>query len=524
MSIEAETMTSPARSLSQNRAVFALVSLVAVVLLSFVYFHLFGDYPRDSDQANWFRMAQDVAGGNWVLRGWSISADTFWTTETLFEAVPAAIFGPDPKIMIAVPAVMWALIVVASAWACVANPRWSPAGLLLIATILGAPILRGNDPMQMIGRAPMHIGPTLYMLLMFYLAARVMDGRGTLLAALACCLLTAVSVAGDPLVIVLGALPIAAVAAFELLDRIERRSVLTAGAALGGIVLGRAAVAVIKKAGGLSPYSTPANFVSFQDLGGHIWRGLYSALLLTGTNFFGRPVKAAIPFLARLPLLGTMIWATGLVGYHYLRRVLGHHVAHRFSPFDRILAVSVLINIPAGILSDLLTGDWEARYFLPALVFGAILAARMVPSIRWLNWASGAALALTLIFAAVSYAKYPTHLQALDPQVVQLADRLAAEHLDHGYGSYWSSSVTTIASRGRIGVGAVDVDGSGHIVPRHWNSRDDWYDGFGRTRPFFALADRRNIESSLPKAPIVATFGPPSRTFDIPGFQVLVYE
>lgn len=501
-----------------------VVSAVVLVVLSVLYYCLFGDYPRDSDQANWFRMAQDVAGGNLFLRGWSISADTFWTTETMFEALPTMIFGPDPRIMVAVPAIMWAAVVVASAWACIAKPGWSWAGLLLIATILGAPILRGNDPMQMIGRAPMHIGPILYTLLMYVLASRVLDGRGGLPAALACCIVTAVTVAGDPLVIVLGALPIAAVAALEALERMQRRHVLALAASLGGVVLGRAGVAAIAAGGGLHPFSTPANFVTLQDLGGHIWRGLYSMLLLTGTNFFGRPIKAALPFLARLPLLAAMIWATTSVAYAVGRRLLNQRMQPTFSPFDRILAATVLINIPAGILSDLLTGEWEARYFLPALVFGAILAARLLPANRWLTAAAGGALGLTLIFAVISYTKAPVRLRPMDPQVVRLADRLLGEKLFLGYGSYWSSSVTTVASRGRIGVGAVDVDGAGRIVPRHWNSREDWYEGFGQRRPFFVLADRRNIESSLAEGPVVATFGAPTRTFETPGFNVLVYE
>lgn len=502
----------------------AILSVGALIALSVVYYYAFGEYRRDSDQVNTFLMAQDIVNGNLSGHHWWISDDNFWFLDVSFEALLIALLGVHPKVMVLAPAIMWAVVVVMSALACVREKDRSLAGLLVVLTLLGLPILRQNDAMQLIGRSPIHVASTVCMLAMMLLSARLMEAgsRPALVAVMG--LITVLGTSSDPLIMVIGSGAIVVVAGLDVLGGVRRQHVVVLATIIGATLAGRIGILVAQKLGGLSAYHLPLRFVELKDLGANLWLGLFSLLMLTGTNFFGRTIPHALPFVVRLPFLGMLIWALVFTGNRYARNLAAFGLYRRLKPLDRILLMAVLINVAAGLLSELLHGPAESRYFYPALVFAAILCARAMPNLRWLNLVAGAAFACSLVFTVRDYVRTPPTVVVLEPSVTQLADRLISEHLTLGYASYWSASVATVASRNQVAVRAVEVNSAGRIVPKLWNSNSDWYENFAGSRPFFVLADKRDVEARLSGKMIVGTFGEPTSRISLQDFNVLVYR
>lgn len=492
----------------------------ASVALSFIYYCMFGEFTRDSDQVNTFLMAQDMAKGNLFLSHWWISDDNFWLTDVALEAVLIVVFGAHPTIMFVAPAMIWAAIVILAVWACLRQREWSLAGLLSALALLALPVLRQNDPMQLIGRVPLHTASTVYILVMMFLAARMLRAQAALLEMAALAVITVAGVFSDPIIMVIGSASIALVAAVELLQRPQRRHAILLAVLVGGTLVGRIGPILMQRLGGLNAYHLPLRFVELKDLGANLWFGLYSLLLLTGTSFFGRTVPHAVPFLVRLPFLGLFAWGAWAVGHAYVRQAVFFETFRRIRPLDRILFMGVVINIVAGLLSDLLHGPSEVRYFFPALVCGTILCARALPSIRWLNTIALCAFTCTAAFTVASYIHRPPVVVVFDQGVSGVADRLRAENLTHGYASYWFASVITAASENQVHVAAVELNEAGRLQPKLWNSKATWYADFGRVRPFFVLADKQE----LPGKDIRATFGEPTRRIEVQDFRVLVYD
>lgn len=495
---------------------------VAGVVLSVAYYFMFGEFTRDSDQVNTFLMAQDMVNGNLFLSHWWISDDNFWLTDVALEAVLIAAFGVHPTIMFIASAMIWGAIVLLAVWACVKERGWSLAGLLSILMLLALPVLRQNDVMQLIGRTPLHNASTVFILAM--MSARMMEGRGTPIEAFILTLITAAGVFSDPLIMVIGSASIALVAAISLLHKPQLRQLLVITVVVGATLAGRIGPVLMQRLGGLNAYHLPLRFVELKDLGSNLWFGLFSLVLLTGTSFFGRTVSQALPFLVRLPFLGLFVWSFWATGLAYVRQVMSAERLRRIKPLDCLLVAAVLINIAAALLSDLLHGPAEVRYFFPALVCGASLCGRALPSKRWLNALVVLAFIGSAGLTAASYLGRAPIVAVFEPGVSGLADKLVAANLTRGYASYWSASVTTSASRNQVHVAAIELNGAGRLQPKLWNSKATWYKDFGQIRPFFVLADKRSIEAQLSDKDIRASFGEPTRRLDVQDFEVLVYQ
>lgn len=508
-------------------AAVPILVLGAVAALTFLYYRAFAEFPCNSDCAGPFLAAKDMAAGNWRLKGWWWGSDPFLTSDLAFEARLVALLGDHPVIMMITAAFDWAGVVVLSAVAAVTGRARSPYALLPVAVIIVAPVLRDNGFMYMIAYVPMHIGSILYILAMFLLApAASTKGRAAVPALIALGVATFLAVAGDPMTLVVGAGAIAVVMAIAAAKHKDRRKALVLATVLGAALLGKAVVVLNQAFGGIHLAVTPMTFVSFEDLSRNINLTFKSMLMLTGSDFFGKELGSALLSLIRFPLLLIMGWVLYAAGRRFAGYALGTQQTPEPALLDQLLLVAAVINILAALTSGLLVNITAARYFIPAVIFLAILTGRTLAAVPWFKVYGCLALGATVLLLGYAYAKAPPVPTLFPPEVGKLGDALVRHHLTDGYAAYWRASITTIATRGAARVRGVTVDpATGKVVPLRLIARDDWYAGFGRRdRPFFVVIDKLDPAQGLAEGPVTATFGKPSRRYDLPEFAIEVFD
>jgi len=285
--------------------------------------------------------------------------------------------------------------------------------------------------------------------------------------------------------------------------------------------------------GGIRVAPTPLTFVSVEDLPRNLYLTFNSFLVLTGVNFFGRGLGGAILYLVRLPLLLAMIWVLCAASRHVVRYVRGTHEGARPSLMDQLLLAGAVIDILSATFSSILLNIDTARYFIPAVIFLAILMGRTLPPVRSVVAYGCLAVGATVAILGYGYAVARPAPTLLYPQQQALADLLVKQHLTEGYASYWSASIVTVGTRGAARVRTVaacaDPVGCGKsvgkVVPVFLIGNENWYAGFGRRdRPFFVVIDKLPVAQALVEGPVAATFGAPTRRFDLPNYTVEVFD
>jgi hypothetical protein len=164
------------------------------------------------------------------------------------------------------------------------------------------------------------------------------------------------------------------------------------------------------------------------------------------------------------------------------------------------------------------------RDLTAAVIFVAILAARVIArqweSLRRLRLPVGlVGLACVACFAVgLGYTvSAPVPAQPADA----LVSWLGAHHLDSGVGAYWTASIATTASGGRVAIRPVVADSTGHLERYKRQSAASWY----RDRAFrFLVYEPAAPFGGVDRASAVASWGPPERTENIGIYQILVWR
>jgi hypothetical protein len=532
--IWASAMKYSDTSIRLRPAALLMLLLFSVLILTSIYYWVFAEFPCNSDCAGAFLAATDMKSGNWRLKGWWWGSDPLWTSDLAFEAGLIALLGNHPSIMMLTSAFDWAGVVVLSAMATGAGVSRSRLALLPVAVIIALPVLRHNSPMNLITLAPMHIGSLLYILAMFLLVPIASTaGRVAVPALIALDVVTVLAVAGDPLALVVGVGSVSVVLALAAAKQKDRWKALVLVNIVGAALLGKYVMVWNQAHGGLRLEPTPLTFVSFEDLPRNISLALKSFLVLTGSDFFGKDLRSAILYLVRFPFLLAMGWVLCVVTRRFARYVRGTHGTPEPDLLDQILLVAAAINILTGIMSSMLVNIDAARYFIPSVIFLAILTGRNLPAIRPLKIYGCLALSATILLLGYDYAMARPTPTLLPPDKKALADLLVQHHLTDGYASYWSASLVTVATRGAVRVRNVAVcadragcgDAVGKVVPVYLIAKEAWYSGFGRRdRPFFVVIDKLNVPQAVPQGAVTATFGTPSRRYDLPEYAIEVFD
>jgi hypothetical protein len=565
-----------------RRLLAAIAAGGAAVGLFACYLRLSATFAAGSDGASNALEAWDLLHGNWLLRGWTLTDVSFYTTELPEYALVELARGLHPDVVHISAAITYTLLVLTAAALARGRARggeaWARA--LIAAGIMLAPQL-GNGVRVLLAQ-PDHVGTQVLLLAIFLLVDRA-PRRWYTVAAL--WLLLTAAVVADKIAIVDAAVPLAFAAGLHAIwastarsgwgpedqgvrsssqpasaadqDGRSRRSgvgraagalrgqwfelslAIAAGCAVG---VGQLILTGISRFGGFVQMPVETGMVTPGRVPGHLSMALQDTL-----NLFGADVGVATPgpqtVFAWLHAPGIAL-AAAAIGLAVWR------VPCRADLISDVLAVGLVVNLAGFVASVIPSTPFDARELAAALPYGAVLAGRVfgpwLASSRsasspsdisrsatsrsarsWRTRFRPGVAALVVAggcqLAALGYEA--TRPAAASPEQA-LAGWLAGHHLTTGLGTYTDDNITTLDSGGAVRMLTVSwrPPPAGGAVARLYQSSASWYDSRTADANFVVTGPADGTADLVPRAEILALAGPPVRSYQFESFTIMVWN
>ena len=498
-----------------------LVGLIAVGIgLYLCYLHVSRTAPVASDGASNALQAWAMLHGNPLLRGWTVTDVSFYTTELPEYMLVEHFRGLNADVLHVSAAISYTLVVLTGAMLARgrATGREGFVRMLVAGGIMIAPQL--GPGVYILVFQPDHIGTQAPLLLTWLVLDRA--PRRWYVPILVGAMLAWVELA-DRLVLLIGVAPLAAVSAIRAYQAlVQRREGLRAAwfdlslllAAGASAEIASMAVKRIGEHGGYAVLPVANSLAPLSEMSAHFWLAVGSVSGLYGSDFFGISSPGLNAGIAFLHLIGLALAAWGL--WLVIRRF--------FSCEDRIaqvLALGILINVAAYLLSTVPTTYWSAREMAGVLPAGAVLAGRMLGA-RFLTFRLVPAMAVVLAcyLAALGY----TVAQPSRPAVSQdLADWLVANHLTYGLSSYGIANATTLASGGAVSIRSVSFNNN-DAAPGPYEFDQTWYDPLIHDANFVVLMNPPVPLDQIATWEALDAFGRPTHVYDFGPYVILTYD
>src|SRR5437660_3116601 len=507
-------------------AVAALAFSAAwVALLYSVSWHAFA---ANSDDANVVLAGHSFVHGNPFLHGWQLPADPYWLTDVAVYGAFVAVTGLRASLMHAVPAALAASVVLVAVWlASRGAPRggWTWTGGATTFVIIGLPVpLFSTFFLQ----GPQHVATILACLIAFAALAGAPSRRRWVLATV----LLAAAVVGDPFGLAIGIAPVVAgalVAASRA--RQWREAVPGVAAAATSSVAAFGARAATSALGGFTisrgppmapPRRWPHNVAELPH------RALALLGVLHEVAIPGQSTPSRLVHLAgALACAAAIIVSSALIVGRLLRR--GPPSPQR--GLEDVVTLGAWACLGASVVLTPRGSDFNAdRYLIAAVVFGSILAVRMVTRARLpQGFRSVPSIALSCVGLTVGAFYLTASLSALrvpEPtnSAAPLAQWLRARGLSRGFGAYWDASIVTLEDRGRIRIRPV-IASRGRLHALHFFASSYWFVGRERTAParFLVFEPARPFDH-VNDATALATFGPPASSASVGPYRILLWD
>jgi hypothetical protein len=491
-------------------------------------------FAGNSDGATVVLEGVAIRHGHLLLNGWDLSFDSFWGIDAIVYAAVSLVLGLRRDLLDVVPALIALGIIAVGVAICWRGRKIQAAGVaaLVLVAVLGLP-----SPVLafFLLQGPWHVGTALWCLIAFVGLRRRRFDLGWVIAVL----FLAAAALGDLSAIPIGLLPCVFVG---ILAMARYRSIRS----------------------GLSTLAAPVLAVLLAI-------GVRALTVRIGTFAIARGVTKAhrseYPHNVKLILQ----WGAGLLGVGKVpispTPALSSYELISSGGLERAFHLIVLVVVVAAFLyavvsllyglatgrqlmglspsrshlSDLLVfgaggsaalfvvlcpngnGDY-ARYLTPAVIFAAVLAALVVSHLMTFvrTTALNVALAVVVTFSAVGVVGFHRDLERTSaPQsAVALGTFLEAHDLTSGIGDYWSSSIVTVVTGGKVAVRPVIPNASKILVRYGRQSAADWYANVNFTFLVFDL-DRpwRGVNATTG----TATLGKPAQQFRVGSYVVLVW-
>ncbi len=462
-----------------------------------------------SDGASQALQAWAMLHGNVLLRGWSLSDVSFYTTELPEYMLIEFLHGLNPDVVHIAAALTYTMLVLAAGVLAKgrAQGREGMLRLLVAVGIMLAPALGSLNTTFVVLAYPDHTGTQVPLLLTWLLLDRVRPSWW--MPAVAGAALAWVQIA-DTMASYEAALPLAAVCAVRIYrhrgaPRAHWYEISLGLAALASTVAATLALRLIKLAGGFTVRTPAAGFARASGLDSHLWVKVEHILVLFGADFFGRSLTAAI-----VPLVHLIGFSLAIFGVLLAVR--------RFFADDdlacQVLTASFLIVLIAFLFGPRL-GAWEAVALLP---IGAVLAGRMLAS-----WLMKGKLVPALAVVLACYSAFLVYDATRPPPFSpdqRVATWLAGHHLRYGLASYWEASSVTLDSDNYVQVRPVRTT-TGALLLTHWNAQGSWYDPRRHDARFVIF---RYCSGCLSLATLRSLYGRPAHVYHVVRYLVLIWD
>jgi hypothetical protein len=492
----------------------------AAVLFFFAVLRLAGTQPVMGDSASNALQAWQMLHGNPLLHGWWLTDVSFYTTELPEFMLVEVVAGLRPEVAHIAAALTYTLLVVFAALVARGRSRGAEGTVraLLAAGIMLAPA--GGETAWALLLTPNHTGtgvPVLLLLLLIDLAPR------RWYTAVAAGVLLAWALVGDPLILVIGVLPVVVVCLARVAVALLHRRVLAcelglACAAALAVPAADAANRLIVALGGFTISKNPATLVQRSVLPKNVPMTIRSFLSLFGADVAGARGTLNETF-AFLHLAGAaLVVAAVVLGIWRLVRTLGWRGPSAAADLVAdVLVVAIIANIAAYFLFYQIKNVDQAHEIAPVLGLGAALAGRLLGG-PLLRARLVPALAAGLVCYAVMLGWAAAGRQA-PPDNAAAAVWLEQHGLRSGIAPYWEANSVTLDSNGAITMGAVKPDGKG-LAPWHWNEDVRILEASHHSANFLITVPGDSVTPARARA----AFGPPAHVYHFKDYTIMVWN
>jgi hypothetical protein len=533
--------------------------LAAIVLFAVYYLQSSRTAAVNSDGASNALQAWAMLHGNVLLRGWTVSDVSFYTTELPQYALVEALRGLNSDVVHICGAMTYTLLVLLAAWLAKgkATGRRAVAAVAIAATPMLAPQL--GTPTQMLLLSPDHVGTAVPLLVAWLLVDwgskagepdRERPAWTSWAVPIAVGLILAWTAVGDQLAEVTGTVPLALACGLRVLwARYGRHQPLSsvwyelslAAAAIASIPVAWLAVKLIGALGGWTITAPRTGLAAPGLLGRNAALTGTGILQLFGADFLGQPTGVQTT-LAVLHLAGLALAAVGLL--LAIRRFFAEQL------IVQVLAVAIVVNIAAYLFTVQAESLATTREIAAVLPFGAILAGKELagrragrpedrqlatpdgpsapPNAGRARWQTASLVCLAVLAAgyAVMLGYGATRTEPDQGQVADLASWLAGHHLTRGLGGYWQSNSVTLDTSNKVLVRAIDVNGGKLTTGAYWEANAAWYDPDTEYADFIVNAPPpwHPHDAGVLVSQMESLVGKPARIYYIPGYTIAVWH
>jgi hypothetical protein len=492
---------------------------VAAVLLFFCYLRISAVESVTSDGASNALQAWDMLHGNWLLKGWTLTDVSFYTTE-LPEYILVEVFrGLGPADVHTAAALTYTLLVILAGLLAKGN-RTGKEGLvrvLIASGIMIAPQVWQGSLLLLL--SPDHTGTGVPLLLIFLLLDRAPHRPWVPVAA---GLMLVWAEIGDRLVLTIGVLPIVAVCSVRAYrDLVQRREsvkehwfdLALVAAAIVSVGVSDTVVRIIRHFGGYVVAPLNLTFAPSALWPAHFSLAAEGVLGLYGADFAHGSVSSATAIaLVHLAGLALAAWAVG-------------RAVRRFFACDdlitQVLAVAILVNLAAYVFSRLPGSYWANREIANVLPFGAVLAGRLLAD-KLIQARLLAALTAIACCYLVALGYGVTRPEAITNDQA-LAGWLSAHHLTGGLGSYADGNSVELDSHGRILLVAPTWH-MNYVQPGTHEAKASDFDPGQHYANFVVSTTQYGPGFYIPPAQVITVFGQPARTYHYGVWTIMTWN
>ena len=415
--VKPERAAAAAAGRGRAWAPWVVGTALAAAVLMFCYLRIAGATQVNSDGAGLVSQASDMLHGNLLLHGWWATDVAFYTTELPEYLVVTAAAGVRPEVVHICSAITYTLLVLLAAFVARGRARGAEGTVraVLAAGIILAP--QPTGPTLVLLGNPDHVGtgvPVLVLLLLLdWAAGRTVRARWWVPVVAG--LLLAWSIIGDPLIEVVGVVPLFLASVLRAgwilwSRRVAKEETGPAGpraaarrawsaawyewslalAAVAAVFVAAAGNWLIRALGGYAVANPAYGLQSLHEMVHGLRTAAQSVLVLFGADYKTVTGAANVAF-ALVHLIGV---AVALAGFGFgvwclLRPFARLALASRLgaaavAPGDLVtdfLVIAIAANCAAFILEVPIENIYSSHEIAPVLSLGAALAGRTLGSV-----------------------------------------------------------------------------------------------------------------------------------------------
>lgn len=470
-----------------------ILFILATVFYSFISYRL----GVNSDSASSILMSKDGAEGNFFLKGWHLSTQAFYFTDTIWMTIIFKIFGYNILLAHVFAGFLYTTLVALS------------IKLLGRVTILGVSIITGVVILPSVYQSfsalvvNIHVGTYVCALFSMVMSIKFINTK-SLRYMIPVVIFSVLAIYSDSIYLYVFVFPLmVAAAASRFRGVINNKDFIYTVfigvlIVVGGKVLGLLMASIYQFHLPSPEVITNPKFQKQELIGHNIYLFFNGMSYYFNADFYGREIKSVGGITSFFNFI-SMVTFVSLIVYCAVKSLKKDFAA-------MLIASAAIIMMAAYLVSDLATDSASPRYFFFSLVTGSILIGRTVIVTSGIKYL----LVFLFLFSGV-FKILPLKGSVEPPQYKQLHSFLQESGLRKGYASFWNASSLTVL--GGVSVAPVTFSGGAHNMG--WLSKDDWY---REDRNFIIYDNESDYQNGINQ------FGSPATTLDFNGKRIAVYK